>query len=678
MFQLLIGIFLYSLAMAGPNENASIEFDLDATTAGNQHEYHIDTQSAGIYIRMDVYASGVHNLDTYEFEVTYNPNELIYISSSATNPITFEQNILTLNGGSAIGWMVDNSNLGIVSFAYTLAGTDTLEAPDGEGLIADIVFQTLATTTGTIEFGTVHFFDSFGERDTIADKGKAILFDCGFISGTVTDEETGDPIENTIITAIPASGYITYQATSDTNGNYFLDMMIPNIYELSVHAFGYCDTILTNVIITNPDTNFVDISLLHPEIEVSISSLELSLPLDINFDTTMTISNNGNGYLDYDISVVSFPELLLTRSGNSINVTTHTTGQKTQNGLSDFSSIIKPGFNPAQVFDLIKDSAVDTIHYDGENYGSIGLVTGGEFEAAIRLTPDELLAYHGYYLIGVLFYYGTGDELGLVNVYDEGTPTSPGALITSQVYVADDETWNYSELFSPVRIEGSQEMWISITCPHEVGNYPMGHDEGPATPGKGDWAKNNGIWDEMANFNMNYNWNIRAIVSPLPCPWLTTYPSYGTIQATQSQVIDLHFNTFSLQDSTYESYIMIENNSSEEIVTIPVTLHAGNVSIDDDPHIGDFILQQNRPNPISIGKNQNASTTISYSIPSTEIVSLNIYNIKGQLVVKLVNEEQIPGMHSVEWAPKDVSSGIYLYRLLAGNHTAIKKILILK
>jgi hypothetical protein len=677
MVHFIIGILFCATAFAGQNIDAGIEFDLDATTPGNQNVYHIDTQSAGIYIRVDVYATDVHNLDTYEFEVLYDASELTYISSSATNPITFEENILTTNGGTAIGWMVDDSNIGVLSIAYTLAGTDTLEAPEGDGLIADIVFQTQTTTTSTLDCGVVHYFDSFGERDTIINKGKAILFDCGFISGTITDDETELPIGNTIITAIPTSGTYTYQDTSDTNGNYFLDMMIPDIYELSVHAFGYCDTILTNNVITNPDTNYVDISLLHPEIEVSISSLELSLPLDINFDTTMTISNNGNGYLDYDISVVSFPELLLTRSGNSINYTTHTAGYKTKNGLSDFSSIIKPGSNPAQVTHPIKDSAVDSIHYDGDNYGSIGLVAGGEFEAAIRLTPEELLAYHGYYLIGVLHYYDTGDELGLVNVYNQGTPTSPGALITSQVYVAESENWNYNELFSPLRIEGSQEMWIGITCPHEVGNYPMGHDEGPATPGKGDWAKNNGLWDEMANFNMNYNWNIRAIVSPLPCPWLTTYPSFGTIQATQSQDIDLHFNTFSLQDSTYESYIMIENNSSDNLVSIPVTLHAGDVSVD-DPHTGCFILQQNIPNPISLRKNQNTATTISYSIPSFGKVSLNIYNIKGQLVDKLVNEEQIPGIHSVNWTPRNVASGIYFYKLIVGNRTATKKILLLK
>jgi hypothetical protein len=170
-----ISLFFSSVVLAGPNENAGIVFDLDATTYGNQNDTTMAAPSVGDYIRVDVYCTEVHNLDTYEFEVLYNHNQLDYITATATNPITYEPNILTTNGGTALGWMIDTSTPGVLSIAYTLAGTDTLEAPEGEGLIADIVFQVLSTIGDSLTFGDVYFYDSFGVMDIITDKGIAII-----------------------------------------------------------------------------------------------------------------------------------------------------------------------------------------------------------------------------------------------------------------------------------------------------------------------------------------------------------------------------------------------------------------------------------------------------------------------------------------------------------------------
>jgi len=172
---LAMSLFFSSLVFACPNENAGIRFDLDATIYGNQNDTSMTIPGVGNYIRVDVYAINVHNLDTYEFEVSYNQSQLEYITASATNPITYEPNILTTNGGTAIGWMIDNSTPGILSIAYTLACTDTLEAPEGEGLIADIVFQVSSTIGDSLTFGDVFFYDSFGVMDIITDKGIAII-----------------------------------------------------------------------------------------------------------------------------------------------------------------------------------------------------------------------------------------------------------------------------------------------------------------------------------------------------------------------------------------------------------------------------------------------------------------------------------------------------------------------
>jgi hypothetical protein len=90
------------------------------------------------------------------------------------------------------------------------------------------------------------------------------------------------------------------------------------------------------------------------------------------------------------------------------------------------------------------------------------------------------------------------------------------------------------------------------------------------------------------------------------------------------------------------------------------------------------IYLTNYPNPF------NPTTTISFSVPQTSsFVILSIYNIKGQKVKTLVNEVLPAGKHSVVWNGRDangkrVGSGIYFYKLKAGNFTKSRKMLLMK
>lgn len=98
----------------------------------------------------------------------------------------------------------------------------------------------------------------------------------------------------------------------------------------------------------------------------------------------------------------------------------------------------------------------------------------------------------------------------------------------------------------------------------------------------------------------------------------------------------------------------------------------------DDVNIGegviadvDFLLS-NYPNPF------NPTTTISYQIPHSGIIKLQIYNIKGQLIATLVNEYQNSGMHSVIWDAPNQSSGVYFYSIKTRTQTQTGKCLLLK
>lgn len=102
----------------------------------------------------------------------------------------------------------------------------------------------------------------------------------------------------------------------------------------------------------------------------------------------------------------------------------------------------------------------------------------------------------------------------------------------------------------------------------------------------------------------------------------------------------------------------------------------GEVGVDNfnQLHPKDFKLFQNFPNPF------NPRTTFSYQMPKSAMVKLSIQNITGQTVKTLVNEHQNAGFHSVQWdVPQSgISSGLYFYRLNAGEYSATKNCLILR
>ncbi len=91
-----------------------------------------------------------------------------------------------------------------------------------------------------------------------------------------------------------------------------------------------------------------------------------------------------------------------------------------------------------------------------------------------------------------------------------------------------------------------------------------------------------------------------------------------------------------------------------------------------------YTLYQNYPNPF------NPTATIKYDLPKQSKVELKVYNIMGQEVATLVSKEQQAGSYSVQFNTqqttnnKQLSSGVYIYRLQAGNYTSVKKFVLLK
>jgi hypothetical protein len=86
----------------------------------------------------------------------------------------------------------------------------------------------------------------------------------------------------------------------------------------------------------------------------------------------------------------------------------------------------------------------------------------------------------------------------------------------------------------------------------------------------------------------------------------------------------------------------------------------------------EFALYQNYPNPF------NPTTKIKYDLPNDSRVTISIYNLIGQEVATLVDENQEAGFKSVEWNAGSLPSGMYVYRLTANTFSDVKKMLLLK
>ena len=131
-------------------------------------------------------------------------------------------------------------------------------------------------------------------------------------------------------------------------------------------------------------------------------------------------------------------------------------------------------------------------------------------------------------------------------------------------------------------------------------------------------------------------------------------PGLGSSNINSIEV--MRNNVIQLRSIPYDSLANFEKDTSSIQVPLPVT----------------FRLYQNYPNPF------NSISVIRYELPEKQIVSLKVYDLLGQEVETLVNTEQTVGVYQIQFDASTLSSGIYFYKLQAGNFVSTKKMILLK
>ncbi|MBW6515511.1 MAG: T9SS type A sorting domain-containing protein [Candidatus Cloacimonetes bacterium] len=178
-------------------------------------------------------------------------------------------------------------------------------------------------------------------------------------------------------------------------------------------------------------------------------------------------------------------------------------------------------------------------------------------------------------------------------------------------------------------------------------------------------------------------WSEPIILNAIETPELAgLIPTYWYISDHMEDLgndwFRLHF--FFLDQEDYGS--SVQGNSpvtGGRTMYTSIDIDFGPVSVDDGQVAVNpaQMLRQNYPNPF------NPSTTISFNLPSASRVNLEIYNVKGQLVKTLLDDNRPAGEHSVVWNGTDnnsrsVGSGVYFYRLTTDNDSEMRKMLLVK
>ncbi len=227
-----------------------------------------------------------------------------------------------------------------------------------------------------------------------------------------------------------------------------------------------------------------------------------------------------------------------------------------------------------------------------------------------------------------------------------GYATSPDGMTwtrpSSEPVLVPEETWEFTSVHTPVVLveEGKFLMWYG----GQSGNLGTGGivQTGFATSEDGmDWVK-----DE-------HNPVLKV----------------GGLNANDEYVA-LALGVFKINATTYK--MIYGANSSTFLGSMSATLAIPTAVEELSGSSTDFLLAQNYPNPF------NPQTNIRFALPAPGQVSLKVFNLLGEEITTLVDEHRMQGQYNVSWLPDGLQSGLYVYRLQAGDFVSARTMLYLK
>ena len=481
--------------------------------------------------------------------------------------------------------------------------------------------------------------------------------DYGILEGVVTDSE-GEPLEMVAVQA----NYSKYNPVyTNEDGEYLIDPIQIGFYDVNFSKDGYTTATVEDVEIVKDSTSSLEMVMGQPTMEIQPTLIQEVVDPDEPVSVPITVANNGTGSLKYYVHRIS---------EDKTDYNDCTGGILVSNKKQD-------NYNNSKGFRVESTSKDDVIlHYDGENYEGIGLFSGGAFFVAARFTEAELADFYEIYSISaVQLYIRDMPSSVVLKIWEGGSYNGPDLEVYSQNVTSQisANAWCSLSLDTPINLLPDEEYWMGYKVNGNQGNYLAGCDAGPAVDGKGDWFSfDQNYWDEIQNYGLDNNWNIRAFLSPEPNSWLNFSPDSGFVEAGNTDEVTVYLNTIDHNPGeilTAQLQFTSEPDVGSQIVDVEVEV--GEFAIPGQEEVTKTFLQGSFPNPAT------TKTTIKYSIKKPTHVKISVFNLKGRLVETLVDEHSESGVFEVEWNPKNISSGIYFLQLKTEEKTYLKKMIMM-
>ncbi len=265
---------------------------------------------------------------------------------------------------------------------------------------------------------------------------------------------------------------------------------------------------------------------------------------------------------------------------------------------------------------------------------------------------------------------------GLILKYDKDVKPIPFDWSAKITFTNNEENYDNKNLFfgqSKYATDGIDEYQGEVALPSPVPNVFDVRFKLPVTPAIYSFIDKRNIEENEVTWNINIQYD----KFPLKINWVVP------------RVIDENNDEIYLTDGIDGSYLNIKMRDTSELVfetkpqfntmkiiykrnqSLNKSLASENILQDQTLLPKEFALHQNYPNPF------NPNTKIKFDLPEPSNVVLSVYNILGERVTELINNQMDAGFHEINFNANNLPSGIYIYRIdTEKNHTAKKMLLV--
>ncbi len=536
--------------------------------------------------------------------------------------------------------------------------------------------------------------------------GRAILFTTnsahlvGSLAGMVTDAATGAVLPGVTV-SLNDPQYVTQ---TDEQGRFAWDEILVSRYVFKAHLPRYNDYSLPSLELWQDSTIIVNPALLHPELALSADTIAVTLPEDPP-QASFAVSNAGNGPLDCIVSVEMADTISHALWDSLLSVPAGQVAQDEQiygceyfksnwwlcggfgphggNNLYRFGSngnliesLPQPGNSVDGWFDLATDG--DYL-YGSDTAAIVGVDTTGVVQQVIPspLNPATAIAYDpqsDHFWIAAYFtdIYEINRAGQIMHQLDN--QTAP-LMITGLAWFVNDPQGYQLYVFSAdgdgplARVTRMNSITGVRETVADVPGLPAEHAGGCAITYA--W---NGVTVFAAIMQNNAHDRFRVYLLNNTIGWMSVSTPSFCVPGGGQRLVSVNFEVAGLIPAIYHARLSLANSVIDTVATIPVTLVIeGSPAGDSPPELpSEFALYQNYPNPF------NPTTEISFDLPLSTTVELSIYNTLGQRVATLLDQPLSAGRHLALWDAAHAASGVYLYRIRAGNFIATQKMILLR